>query len=53
MFSVDGTLISSQNISLNQGKEVLSVPVNNLAKGFYFVQLKGEKNTSIKRLVIE
>ncbi len=53
IFSVDGTLISSQNMTLNQGKELVSIPVNNLPSGFYVVQLRGEKNTSIKRLMID
>ncbi|MDA9774267.1 M36 family metallopeptidase [Saprospiraceae bacterium] len=53
IYTVDGKLVSSQGVSLNQGKESLRLPVTGFAKGFYFVELRGEKNNSIKRLIIE
>lgn len=53
LYSVDGTLVYNSSIELSQGNEIIQLPVNNLSKGFYFIQLKGSTNTSIKRLVIE
>lgn len=53
IYTVDGLVVTNQNLTLNRGTETIQLPIENLATGVYFVQLRGEKNTSIKRLIVE
>ncbi len=51
--SVDGALVSVQNVNVTQGSDVIQLSVADIPAGMYFVQLRSNSNTSIKRLVIE
>ena len=52
IIGLDGNRLRSESKFVNQGKDIMQLNVADLAKGVYFIQLKGESNVSIKKLVI-
>jgi hypothetical protein len=53
IIAVDGTTVLSQNHNLVVGKDLLSLNVDQLPTGVYFVKLNSANQHSIKRLIIE
>ncbi len=53
VIGVDGTLVSTQNHRLILGKDVITMQVENLPSGVYFVKLNSSTQHSIKRLIVE
>jgi hypothetical protein len=52
IFDISGKVVSSESITLEQGKNVIQQNTNNLSSGIYFVQIKCNESIVTKKLVV-
>ncbi|WP_315819250.1 T9SS type A sorting domain-containing protein [Paraflavitalea speifideaquila] len=52
MFNTLGQLVYRKEIDLNGNDEVRDIPMQRLAKGVYYLKLKGEKTIDIVQKIL-